>query len=176
MKRKTGNKQKPLISKTFLYLYLFIFTIGVINFLVNGCSTTKYVPLNTTSSVIVKENVVPVDTMINVELPREREAVSIMYLLQDTSFVSTSLAYSIAYIDTANMVIKHSITNKDIPLPTKIQYKNHIVVKDSITVKEIPVPVPVVKEVPPKWLNSLIIYAVILTFIVLFSIVIKIKT
>ena len=141
--------------------------------LLSSCCTTRYIPVNSTSTVTVKDTVTLKDTLILYSLPQE--SVSDLSFLKDTSVVSTSLASSTAYIDTTTMTLRHTITNKPTSLPVKVQYKDHLVYRDSTVIKEVPVPVEVVKEVTPSWTYKVLIYSIILTFLVLFYLYIKLK-
>lgn len=151
---------------------LLTFLIGLL-FLFPGCSTIRYVPVNSTSTVTVKDTVTLKDTLILYSLPQE--FVSDLSFLKDTSVVSTSLASSTAYIDTTTMTLRHTITNRTTNLPVKIQYRDHLVYRDSTITKEVPVPVEVIKEVTPSWTYKVLIYSIVLTFLVMFYLYIKLK-
>jgi hypothetical protein len=65
----------------------------------------------------------------------------------DTLKLETTYAKATAYLDTANTVLKGSIENKDVPIETKIKWKEKLVYRDSIQIKEVEVPVEITKEV-----------------------------
>ena len=73
--------------------------------MVCGCSTIKYVPIETDKEVKVITETVYRDTVIFRDLPKESHS----QMTVDTSRVETSLAESTAYIDTATNMINHSI-------------------------------------------------------------------
>lgn len=138
-----------------------------------GCSTTRYIPVNSTTTVTIKDTVTLIDTLVLVDPPKE--TTSVLSLLNDTSVVSTSLATSTAYIDSSTLTLKHTITNNNDPIPVKVQYKDHLVVKDSVVIKEVPVKVPEIKEVVPGWAYKVLIYSILLTFLVVGYVYIKLK-
>lgn len=74
----------------------------------------------------------------------------------DTSKLETSLAKSVAYVDTNSLMIIHSLENKDTVVSTRVVYqdrfieKEKIIYRDSIETKEVPVEVIVEKKYYPK--------------------------
>ena len=114
--------------------------------MVCGCSTIKYVPIETDREVKVVTETVYRDTVIFRDLPIESHS----QMSVDTSRVETSLAESTAYVDTATNMINHSIRNKVDSIRVEYKYLERKVYRDSVIVKEIPVEVEVEKEVIPK--------------------------
>ena len=114
--------------------------------MVCGCSTIKYVPIETDREVKVITETVYRDTVIFRDLPKESHS----QMAVDTSRVETSLAESTAYIDTATNMINHSIRNKVDSIRVEYKYLERKVYRDSIITKEIPVEVEVEKKVIPK--------------------------
>lgn len=114
--------------------------------MVCGCSTIKYVPIETDKEVKVITETVYRDTVIFRDLPKESHS----QMTVDTSRVETSLAESTAYIDTATNMINHSIGNKVDSIRVEYKYLERKVYRDSIITKEIPVEVEVEKTVIPK--------------------------
>lgn len=114
--------------------------------MVCGCSTIKYVPIETDREVKVITETVYRDTVIFRDLPKESHS----QMTVDTSRVETSLAESTAYIDTATNMINHSIRNKVDSIRVEYKYLERKVYRDSIITKEIPVEVEVEKTVIPK--------------------------
>ena len=111
-----------------------------------GCSTVKYVPVETAQEVKVVTETVYRDTVIYRDLPKESHS----QMAVDTSRVETSLAESTAYLDTATNMISHSIKNKVDSIRVEYKYLDKKVYRDSIIMKEVPVKVEVVKTVTPK--------------------------
>ena len=114
--------------------------------MVCGCSTIKYVPIETDREVKVITETVYRDTVIFRDLPKESHS----QMTVDTSRVETSLAESTVYIDTATNMINHSIRNKVDSIRVEYKYLERKVYRDSIITKEIPVEVEVEKTVIPK--------------------------
>lgn len=109
-------------------------------FTVCGCSTIKYVPIESDREVKVVTEIVYRD------LPKESHS----QMTVDTSRVETSLAESTAYIDTATNMISHSIRNKVDSIRVEYKFLERKVYRDSIITKEVPVEVEVEKKVIPK--------------------------
>lgn len=162
-----------LVKHCYLYISLYLLLVLSFSLLINSCSTIKYVPVNTTTTVTVKDTVILKDTLVLFNPPEETN--NNIVLLQDTSVVETSLAVSVAYVDPITFDLKHTITNKPTPLPVQVQYPEHQKEKNSVTVKEVPVKVEVEKEITPPWAYRLIIYSTVLTLLVLFHLYLKIK-
>ena len=114
--------------------------------LVSGCSTIKYVPIETDREVKVITKTVYRDTVIFSDLPKESHS----QMTVDTSRVETSLAESTAYIDTATNMINHSIKNKVDSIRVEYKHLERKVSRGSIITKEIPIEVEVEKTVIPK--------------------------
>ncbi len=138
-----------------------------------GCSTIKYVPVNTTTTVTVKDTVTLKDTLVLFTPPEE--TIHNLALLRDTSVVETSLAISVAYVDSTTLTLRHTITNKPTSLPVQVQVQEHHIEKSSVTEKEVPVEVEVIKEVTPPWTYKVLIYSIVLTLLVIFYIILKLK-
>ena len=66
----------------------------------------------------------------------------------DTLKLETEYAKAEAYLDTTNRVLKGSLENKsDVPVKTKIKWKEKLVYRDTTITKEVPVPYETIKEV-----------------------------
>jgi hypothetical protein len=169
---------KKIIWASLLCLVMF--------FSLNGCGPTKHVVINdntkveTRDSIIFKDSTRLVDSIIYVEIPREK----IMDIISqiDTSYLETSVAESYAYVDTTSLMIIHSLANKDTVLQEKIVYKDRyittekIVYRDSIQTKEIPVEVQIEKKIYPKTYWWLLGFFVIVVGIFVVKIYLKFKT
>ena len=114
--------------------------------MVCGCSTIKYVPIETDREVKVITETVYRDTVIFRDLPKESHS----QMAVDTSRVETSLAESTAYIDTATNMINHNIRNKVDSIRVEYKYIEKKIYRDSIIIKEVPVEVEIEKTVIPK--------------------------
>lgn len=109
-----------------------------------GCTTTKYIPIQSNKIVEYRDSLVEIRDTITIQVPFEIEKNIIPYM--DTSTVETSLAISIAYIDSLNNTLIHKIKNKQIPYSVPID--TFVKVEYEKVIEEEQVPFEVVKEVP----------------------------
>lgn len=99
----------------------------------------------------------------------------------DTSKLETSLAKSIAYVDTNSLMIIHSLENKDTVISERIVYqdrfieKERIVYRDSLETREIPVEVIVERTKYPKSYWYLLGFAIFVIGITAIRIYLKFK-
>ena len=147
---------KDMIKNGILFLLIFLTSLS----LFSGCGALKEVPVTNNSNIVLRDSLIIrdstryIDSVIYVQIPREKVMDIISQI--DTSFLETSVAESYAYVDTASLMIIHSLENKYTVLQEKIVYKDRyitetrVVYRDSIQTKEIPVEVEVVKTVYPK--------------------------
>lgn len=118
-----------------------------------GCGPTKVVTEFQRDSVIVyvRDSVFVRDTIVKVEIPAESGANVLPDT--DTSFLSTSLAESRAFVE--NGRLHHTLRNKsEMLLPVKVQYVDRVrsEQKDSIVSKKIVETIEVEKELS-RWQN-----------------------
>lgn len=140
----TNNEQiMAFLSQITLLLLVLLFSVGLI-----GCSTVKYVPIDTNTQVIVRDSIIHVRDTVRVEVPKEivREIVP-----QDTiSILKTSLAESTAKVE--NGKLNHELRQQG---TVKVRIDTCYVTKieEKITYQE--VPVEVIKEVKhiPNWVS-----------------------
>lgn len=118
---------------------LLILAIGL---LMISCKTTTQIPVQTVEKVVYKDTVFYVHDSILVKLPFEK--VKEILPIIDTSHLKTSLAESIAYIDTANRKLYHTLEQKG---EVKIVYDTIVKFQyiDKIIEKEVPVEVEIIK-------------------------------
>ena len=169
---------KKCLLFTLLSLLMFTF--------LSSCGATKHVVINDSTkvelrdSIIFKDSTRLVDSIIYVEIPREKVMDIISQI--DTSYLETSVSESYAYVDTTSLMIVHSLENKDTVLQEKIVYKDRyittekIVYRDSVQVKEVPVEVQIEKKVYPKTYWWLLGFFVIVVGIFIVKIYLKFKT
>lgn len=110
-----------------------------------SCKTIQYVPVETVKEVRIKDSVYFRDTLIRIELEKAR--LSDFVDIGDTLVLSTDLARSTAFLDTASGTLRGTLENIKKEAVQNVPLKEKIVYKDSIVTKEIPVPVEVIKEV-----------------------------
>ena len=119
---------------------LFLILVSLVSII--SCTTIREVPIQTVEKVVYRDSVVYVKDSINVEIPVE--VVKLIVLDVDTSYLKTSLAESIAYLDTAKRKLHHTLTQKGelTVIYDTIIKTQHI---DRIMEKEVPVEVEVIK-------------------------------
>jgi hypothetical protein len=119
---------------------LFLIIVSLVSII--SCTTIREVPIQTVEKVVYRDSVVYVKDSINVEIPVE--VVKLIVLDVDTSYLKTSLAESIAYLDTAKRKLHHTLTQKGelTVIYDTIIKTQHI---DRIMEKEVPVEVEVIK-------------------------------
>lgn len=107
-----------------------------------GCSVIKEVPVQTVEKIEYRDSLVYIHDSIEVQVPVEK-VVQVLPKL-DTSILNTSLAESVAYVDTAKMSIYHTLEQKG---TVQIQYDTVLVTQtvDRFIEKEVPVEVEVIK-------------------------------
>lgn len=162
-----------------------LFTSLVMLASLGGCGTIKHVPITDKNNIVLRDSVIfrdstrVIDSIIYVQIPREKVMDFISQI--DTSKLETSVAKSFAYVDTTSLMIIHSLENKDAVLQKEIVYKDRyiteekIVYRDSIQIKEIPVEVEVEKTKYPKTYWWLLGFFVIVVGIFIVRIYLKFK-
>jgi hypothetical protein len=93
----------------------------------------KEVPVQTIENIVYKDTIIYVQDSIKIEVPYEiiKEVIPSI----DTSYIKTSIAESIAYVDTANKKLHHTLTQKGelkakYDTIIKIQYINKIIERE----------------------------------------------
>lgn len=136
---KKYDKNDLIQVLVYLIPTLLILAIGL---LMVSCKTTTQIPVQTVEKVVYKDTVFYVHDSILVEVPFEK--VKEILPIIDTSHLKTSLAESIAYIDTANRKLYHTLEQKG---EVKIVYDTIVKFQyiDKIIEKEVPVEVEIIK-------------------------------
>lgn len=154
---------------TVLAPLLFIFLLMIC---MNSCSTIKEVPIQYIDRVEYKDTTIYIKDTIKIEVPKE--VVKEVIPQVDTSYLETSVASSIAYLDTAKRSIYHKIQQKghiDILYDTlvTVQYVDRYIEKE----------VPVIQTVDRYKRDTLfwisVIFNVIILMYIAFKIYLKIK-
>lgn len=144
----TYNKIRKILCFSLLYVLLC------------GCSTIKEVPIQQIDRIEYRDSVVFVHDTISVPVPYEvvREVIPDI----DTSYLETSVARSVAYLDKDKKQLSHSLEQKG---EVKTKYDTVIVVEyvDKYIEREIPVEVEVEKPYIPKFFWIVTIYAAIIS-------------
>jgi hypothetical protein len=169
------------MKKIFLGILILVASISCLV----GCGSLKQIPITNNSNTVIRDSLIIrdstrlVDSIVYVELPREKVMEIISQI--DTSYLETSIAQSVAYVDTNSLMIVHSLENKDTVLQERVVYKDRYITetktvyRDSIQIKEIPVEVEVEKTVYPKTYWWLLGFFVIVVGIFIVRLYLKFK-
>lgn len=137
---KKCNKEDLKHFCKYLVPSLIILTIGLL--FMTSCGGIKQIPVQTVEKVVYRDSLIYLKDTLKIEVPKEviKEVVQHM----DTSYLKTSLAVSIAYVDTTERKLHHTLTQKG---ELKIQYDTIVTVQyiDKIIEKDVPVEVEVIK-------------------------------
>lgn len=137
---------------------LFILTL-----MLAGCTTTKtvYVPSEREHIIVYMDSIIYLNDTIYVNVPYEK----VQNIVPDTSILETSVAKSIAYLDTTQHKIHHTLENKNtaikkvrdtvIVVQTKTEYLEKPVIQ------EVEKPTPYIPTV--FWISLWFSIAVIIT-------------
>ena len=114
----------------------------VLLFLIS-CGTTKYVPTDTKETIVYRDSIIYIKDTIEVQIPYEvvKETIPVI----DTSVIKTSYAESIAYIDTLNKEIVHTLEQKgELKTPIDTMYLINYIDREveKVVIKEVEVEVP----------------------------------
>lgn len=141
--------------------------------ILSSCSAIKEVPINNIDRIEYRDSVVFIHDTISVPVPYEvvREVIPDI----DTSYLETSVARSVAYLDKEKKQLSHSLEQKG---EVKTKYDTVIVVEyvDKYIEREIPVPVEVEKPYVPDFFWIVTIYAAILSTWWLIKLWMKLRT
>lgn len=141
--------------------------------ILSGCSAIKEIPINNIDRIEYRDSVVFVHDTISVPVPYEvvREVIPDI----DTSYLETSVARSVAYLDKEKKQLAHSLEQKG---EVKTKYDTVIVVEyvDKYIEREIPVPVEVEKPYIPDFFWIVTIYAAIISTWWLIKLWMKLRT
>lgn len=99
----------PVLTDLLTILIPCALVIGL-GILSNSCSAIKEIPVNTVERVEYRDSLIYIKDTVTVEVPHQVVKEIIPEL--DTSYLSTSLAGSVAYLDTTNRKIHHTLEQK----------------------------------------------------------------
>lgn len=107
-----------------------------------GCNSIKQVPIQTIEKTIYRDSLVYIKDSIKVQVPYEvvKEVVPDI----DTSYIKTSYAESIAYLDTTTHKLHHTLTQRG-EIKTEIDTAVNVTIIEKTVEKEVPIPVEVIK-------------------------------
>lgn len=113
-----------------------------VGILFSGCGTVKEIPVQTVEKIVYRDSLIYVHDSIKVEIPKEvvKEVIPVL----DTSYLKTSVAESVAYVDTTKRKLHHTLTQKG---EIKVVYDTIVKVQyvDKYITKDVPVTVEVIK-------------------------------
>lgn len=135
-----------------------------------SCGTTQYIPVENFERVEYRDSLIYVIDTMTIEVPKEK----IVYVgSADTlSQISTSLAFSEAKIEGGTLT--HTLEQKG-EIKTIIDTFFVVEYIDRIVEREIPVEVEKKVKYTPDWVWYNLIYSIVLTLIVGFSLYLKFR-
>jgi len=108
-----------------------------------SCGTSKYIPTDTKEVIVYRDSIIYLKDTIKIDVPKiiVKEVVPMV----DTSYLKTEIAESIAFLDTLNKEIVHTLEQKGklkAPIDTLlvVEYKDREIEKEIIKEVEIEVP------------------------------------
>ena len=119
-------------------------------FMLCGCGQIKYVTIQTEEKVIIKDSIVRVIDTVEVEVPFETIKEVLPQI--DTSILETSVAKSVAYVDTLEKKLHHTLEQKG-ELKVKIDTCYITKVEERIVYKDRPIEVEVPKRDNIFWFS-----------------------
>ena len=137
-----------------------------------SCSTTKSIPVQTIEKIEYRDSLIYIKDTITI--PIEKEVIKEVMPSIDTSYLETSVAKSVAYLDTAKRQLHHTLTQEG-EVKTIIDTTHIITYVDRIVEKEVPVEVEVEKPYIPIFFWIVTIYAAIITLLIAFKAYLKLK-
>lgn len=137
-----------------------------------SCGTTKSIPVQTIEKIEYRDSLIYIKDTITI--PIEKEVIKEVIPSIDTSYLETSVAKSVAYLDTAKRQLHHTLTQEG-EVKTIIDTTHIITYVDRIVEKEVPVEVEVEKPYIPTFFWIVAIYAAIITILIAFKTYLKLK-
>lgn len=126
--------KKQNINKVLLYLIPITLMVS--------CGTVKEIPVQTIEKIVYRDTLIYVNDTLKIEIPKETIREVIPHF--DTSYLKTSLAESVAYLDTIKLELHHTLTQKG-ELEIKYDTIFRIEYIDKIVKQDVPVQVEIVK-------------------------------
>lgn len=137
----------------------------ILIFILMGCATkTVYIPTESKHRIEYRDSLIYLNDTVYVNVPYEK----VLNIVPDTSRLETSVAKSIAYLDTIQHKIHHTLENKNtaiktvrdtvIVVQTKIEYLEKPVIQ------EVEKPTPYIPTI--FWVSLWFSIAVIITILV----------
>ena len=137
-----------------------------------SCGTTKSIPVQTIEKIEYRDSLIYIKDTITI--PIEKEVIKEVIPSIDTSYLETSVAKSVAYLDTAKRQLHHTLTQEG-EVKTIIDTTHIITYVDRYIEKEVPVEVEIEKPYIPTFFWIVAIYAAIITLLIAFRAYLKLK-
>lgn len=147
-----------LFSNIAFWEHLMVIVIALV--VMYGCSTVKYVPIETEEKIIVRDSIIRVVDTLEVEVPKEVIKEVIPQI--DTSILETSVAKSVAFLDTTKRKIHHTLEQKG-QLKVEIDTCYITKIEEKIVYQDRPIEVEVPKRDNIFWFS--IIFNIIILLI-----------
>jgi hypothetical protein len=146
---------------------LMILTAGL---LMISCGSIKEVPVQYIDRIEYRDSLIYIHDSVVVEVPVEivKEVVPEL----DTSYLKTSIAESVAYLDTTKRQLHHTLEQKG-TIKTKIDTVFKVEYVDRVITKEIPIEVEVIKYKRDALFWVLVGWALICIIYAIFKILVK---
>lgn len=163
---------QPLEAKYGAFLFHLMALLAALLLLlgIGGCSTVKYVPIQTEEKVIVKDSLIYVRDTITVEIPKE--VIKEIVPADTTSILKTSLAISEARLEEGKL--HHSLEQSG-AVKTVVDTCYVTRIEEKVVYQDRPIEVPKeVKHIPSFFWWSLIFNIITVLFII-FKIYLKLK-
>lgn len=164
MRKEIKEEMKTIVK--YLLPALVILIAGL---MFSSCGATKNVPVQYIDKIEYRDSIVFIHDTVTIEIPKEIVKEVVPQL--DTSYLKTSVAESVAYLDTTKRQIHHTLEQKGqvkviVDTIVKVQYVDRYVYQD------VPVEVEVIKYrrdalfwVLVGWAALCILYAVIKLYV-----------
>ena len=137
-----------------------------------SCSTTKYTPIQTIEKIEYRDSLIYIKDTITI--PIEKEVIKEVIPSIDTSYLETSVAKSVAYLDTAKRQLHHTLTQEG-EVKTIIDTTHIITYVDRYIEKPIIQKNEVIKYKRDALFWIVTIYAAIITLLIAFKAYLKLK-
>jgi hypothetical protein len=149
------SKYDAIFGQIWAIVCALLITLGIC-----GCGQIKYVPIKMEEKVIIKDSIVRVIDTVTVEVAKEIVKEVIPQI--DTSVLETSVATSIAYVDTLEKKLHHTLEQKG-KLKVEIDTCYITKVEEKIIFQDRPIEVEVPKRDNIFWFS--IIFNIVILLI-----------
>lgn len=149
-----------------------ILCFSILFALLCSCSTIKEVPINHIDKIEYRDSVVYIHDTVSVPVPYEVTKEVIPDI--DTSYLETSIAKSVAYLDKDKKKLSHTLEQKG-NLKAKIDTFVVVEYVDRYIEKEVPITVEVEKPYIPQWCWWSLIFNVIIASFIAIRAYLKLK-